>query len=73
MGLGKERQSGHTLRFESVGDEVEKSGTSTFRCHRDGGSQEGFVVELALIAAIELKDAVFAHHVSRTRLIGAGG
>ena len=73
MGLCKQRESGHALRFETMSDEVEKGGTSTFRCHRDSGSQEGFIVELALIAAIELKDAVFPDHVSRTCLAGTGG
>lgn len=66
-------QSCDALWFESMGDEVEKSGTSTFRSGRDGGSQKSFVIELCLVAIVELEDAVLAHHVGGTGNLGIGG
>ena len=46
-----------------MGDEIEKGGTSTFRCGCDGGSQECFIVEPILVAVVKLENAMFADHV----------
>ena len=54
-----------------MGDEIEKSGTSTLRCCCDRGSQKGFVIELGVIAVIKLEDAVLAHHVGGAVIDGA--
>ena len=59
-------QSRDALGLEAVGDQIEKGGTSTFRCCRDGGSQECFVVEPGRIAVVKLENAVFANHVGCT-------
>ena len=64
--FSQECQSCDALWFESMGDEVEKSGTSTLRSGRDGGSQKSFVIELGLVATVELEDAVLANHVGGT-------
>ena len=61
--FGQQGQSSDALGFESVGDQVEKGRTSTFRCSCDGGSHESFVVEPDWIAVVQLKDAVFANHI----------
>ncbi|CAI8161478.1 MAG: Uncharacterised protein [Prochlorococcus marinus str. MIT 9215] len=53
-----------------MGDQVEKSGTSTLCSCCDGAPYEGFVIELGLITAVELKDAVFAHHVGGALIRG---
>ena len=60
------------MGLKTVGDEVEKRCTSTFRCCCDGGSQKSFVVELAVIALVKLEDAVLAHHVGGTGVGRAG-
>ena len=65
-------QSSYALWFESMGDEVEKSGTSTLRSGRDGGSQKSFVVELGFVAIVKLENAVLAHHVDVTGNRGTG-
>ena len=71
--FSQKSQSCDALWFESMGDEVEKSGTSTLRSGRDGGSQKSFVIELCLVAIVELEDAVLAHHVGGTGNLGIGG
>ena len=63
VGFSEKRQTRHPLRFETVGDQVEQSCTSTLVCCRDGVSQKSLVVEFRRIAVIELEDAVFANHV----------
>ena len=72
VGFRQKSQTGHALRLEPMGDEVEKGRTSTFGCGGDAGSQEGFVVELAVVAVVELKNAVFAHHVGGIGSAGVG-
>ena len=63
MGFSQEGQARHTLGLESMGDEIEKGCTSTFRCGCDGGSQECFIVEPTLVAVVKLENAMFADHV----------
>ena len=63
MRFGQEGQARHTLGIESMGDEIEKGGTSTFRCGCDGGPQECFIVETTLVAVVKLENAMFADHV----------
>ena len=68
--FSEQGQSRDALGLEAVSDQVEKSGTSTLRCCRDGGSQKCFVVEPAGIALVELEDAVLADHVGGLMLLG---
>ena len=59
VGFGQECEPCDALWIETMGDEVEESGTSTLGCRGDGVSQKSFVIELGLIAVVELEDAVF--------------
>ena len=66
--FSQQGQSRDALGLEAVGGQIEKGCTSTFRCCRDGGSQECFVVEPGRIAVVELENAVFADHVGGLQL-----
>ena len=64
VGFGQQGQTSHSLRFKPVGDEIQESGTSTFRCCRDGVPEKSFVVELGGVAFIKLENAMFAYRIS---------
>jgi hypothetical protein len=64
VGFSQQSQTSDSLRFKPVGYEIQESGTSTFRCCRDGVPEKSFVVELGGIAFIKFKNAMFPYRVS---------
>ena len=59
--FGQQRQTGHPLWLEVVCDQVQQCGAGLLHGAADQASKKSFIIEPGWIAAIQLKDAMFAH------------